>query len=69
MKAYEFPAWITASGDVQLPEIAKHRLPAHRRVRVLILVSDEETDCDPSYHSAESVLNWQHSPQIPYDGI
>ncbi len=69
MKAYEFPAWITNAGDIQLPEIARHRLPGQRRVRVLILVNEEEIDGDPLYHSAESVRTWQSPPQIPYDGI
>lgn len=68
MKAYEFPAWITEDGDIRLPEIAKHRLPGCRRVRLLILVSEEEVDSDLHGHP-ESVLNWQDQPQIPYDGI
>lgn len=69
MNAYEFPAWITDSGEVQLPEIAKHRLPKHRRVRVVILVNEEARETDPVYHSAESVRTWQSPSQIPYDGI
>lgn len=68
MRAYEFPAWITETGDLQLPEIAKRALPRHRRVRVLILLADE-ADCDPSQQTAESVLTWQSPSQIPYDGI
>lgn len=68
MRAYEFPAWITEAGDLQLPEVAKRALPGQRRVRVLILLPDV-TECDPAQQTAESVLTWESPSQIPYDGI
>jgi hypothetical protein len=53
VKAYEFPARVTAEGDLDLPEQLRHILPVDAPVRVLILV--EERD-EPEEGSAWSRL-------------
>ena len=43
MKAYEFPAQVTADGHLDLPDNLRRILQAHPVVRVLVLV-DEPID-------------------------
>ena len=42
MKAYEFPAQITADGKLELPVAALPRSPNNQAVRVIILISETE---------------------------
>ena len=40
MRAYEFPARITPTGSLELPEAALESLPVDQQVRVIVLVPE-----------------------------
>ena len=40
MKAYEFPAKVTASGNLEFPETLLKLLPNNQEVRVIVLVNE-----------------------------
>ena len=45
MKAYEVSTKVTASGEIRLPDSLLDQLPLDRKVRLIILVS-EQTDSE-----------------------
>ena len=50
MHAYEFPARITPTGSLELPEAALESLPVDQQVRVIVLVPEPapyDTDLTP----------------------
>lgn len=48
MKAYEFPAKITAGGQLDIPAGFSDQLPRGQEIRVLLLVPETDTDQDQS---------------------
>ncbi len=51
MKAYEFPATVTAEGSVELPDTVVKLLSANQTVRIILLVPDPppyDTDLTPA---------------------
>lgn len=64
MKAYEFPAKITPSGTLEVPEELLDSLPSDQVVRVIVLVNEpvegEEADDNALEFSAESFRQSWH---------
>lgn len=64
MKAYEFPAKITHSGTLEVPEELLDSLPSDQVVRVIVLVNEpvegEEADDNALGFSAESFRQSWH---------
>ncbi|WP_416674906.1 hypothetical protein [Egbenema bharatensis] len=45
MKAYEFPAQITADGNVKLPEQVRSHLGEQQTVKIILLINEPDDDC------------------------
>lgn len=70
MKAYEFPAKITADGQLDIPAGFSDQLPREKEVRVLLLVP--ETDQDQSAWArltAEQFLAGYSDADAVYDRL
>lgn len=70
MKAYEFPAKITADGQLDIPAGFSDQLPREKEVRVLLLVP--ETDQDQSAWTrltAEQFLAGYSDADAVYDRL
>jgi len=48
MKAYEFPAKLNAAGSLEIPEAVLRNLSAEQEMRVIVLVSEQSDDTEPT---------------------
>jgi len=46
MKAYEYEGKVLPDGHLSIPEDLKDKLKSDLKIRVMLLVDDEETACD-----------------------
>jgi len=58
MKAYEFPAKVTAEGKIELPDAMLKNLPPNQQVRVIVLVN-EPVDIEEDDEEKEAA-DWAH---------
>ncbi len=79
MKTYEFPATVTAEGNLELPDTLVKLLPANETVRVIVVVSEApayERDLPPDEEdelwqrfNAEQLLRQYNEADAIYDTL
>jgi hypothetical protein len=78
MKAYEFPAKVTAEGKIELPDPIVKQLLDNQEVRVIVLVNelidieeDDETEENAAWHrlAAEQLLAGYSEEDAIYENI
>ena len=79
MKTYEFPATVTAEGNLELPDTLVKLLPANETVRVIVVVSEApayERDLPPDEEdelwqriNAEQLLKQYNEADAIYDTL
>ncbi|QIR37636.1 hypothetical protein HCG51_13555 [Tolypothrix sp. PCC 7910] len=73
MKAYDFPANVTAEGKIELPNAALQNLANNQQVKVIILVNEptEEKQEQAAWHhlATEQLLKGYSEDDAIYDTI
>ncbi|WP_449419699.1 hypothetical protein [Phormidium nigroviride] len=77
MKAYEFPAKVTAEGKIEFPDNILKHLPNNKEVRIIVLVNESidieeyEIEENAAWHrlAAEQLLAGYSEEDAIYDNI